>query len=236
MEAKRRSFFAKLTEDVRSSERLIEMNKKSIENIKRVMCAGKDIEFFRDRIEKTEQTNSMHEEKILTMRSKMDITISGGCDVEINLIYTTATEIFIKKTAKKDTESVLDNEEDVNIGKTFAKKDYEEGRHEKYMEKSMTKEYNRFLDVSATLPDYMANNLKSMPNNKGYKWRGITFFGALPAENGPVLIFEKSKGDTIITEITPTAINVSMKTKDNQKKVLSRKKRCLNMYGPATVI
>ena len=29
----------------------------------------------------------------------------------------------------------------------------------------------------------MQKNLKEMPNNKGYLWRGVTFYGDMPEEN-----------------------------------------------------
>ena len=38
----------------------------------------------------------------------------------------------------------------------------------------------------------MKKNLESMPNNKGYIWKDVIFYGALPDENnGHTIIFEK---------------------------------------------
>ena len=53
-----------------------------------------------------------------------------------------------------------------------------------------------------TLPEYINNNLKTMPNNKGYVWRNMYFYGFLPKENNNVtILFEKRKDVLIIHEI-----------------------------------
>ena len=55
----------------------------------------------------------------------------------------------------------------------------------------------------------MAQNLKKMPNNRGYRYRGVDFYGELPAEVDettgepmPIILTESSRGQQLIHEIT----------------------------------
>jgi len=37
-----------------------------------------------------------------------------------------------------------------------------------------------------------------MPNNKGYIWRGINFYGKLREQYGPTVMFEKKRGGILV--------------------------------------
>ncbi len=55
--------------------------------------------------------------------------------------------------------------------------------------------YRKYLRAVDTLPDYMKDNLKTMPNNKGYRWRGVGFYGhQKPIKDEPLILFEKRRG------------------------------------------
>jgi len=55
--------------------------------------------------------------------------------------------------------------------------------------------YRKYLRAVETLPDYMKDNLKTMPNNKGYRWRGVGFYGLQkPIKDEPLILFEKRRG------------------------------------------
>ena len=55
--------------------------------------------------------------------------------------------------------------------------------------------YRKYLRAVDTLPDYMKDNLKTMPNNKGYRWRGVGFYGLQkPIKDEPLILFEKRRG------------------------------------------
>lgn len=66
----------------------------------------------------------------------------------------------------------------------------------------------------------MAQNLKRMPNNRGYRYRGVDFYGELPPEIDettgqpmPVVLTESSRGQQLIHEITPDAHKIFKKSK-----------------------
>lgn len=100
------------------------------------------------------------------------------------------------------------------------------------------KEYNRkkyesenyyrfFCKAIETIPDYMTRNLKTMPNNKGYIWKGCWFFGDLPAEkNEPMVMSNKPyKQEPRTYVISDTDQKIFEKGKDGRKKLIATVKR-----------
>lgn len=68
-------------------------------------------------------------------------------------------------------------------------------------EKYMDKELIRFLGAYDAIPEKsnIKKNLAEMPNNKGYIWNNIWFFGELPAEpNKPIIMVEKVYNSNIL--------------------------------------
>ena len=68
------------------------------------------------------------------------------------------------------------------------------------MENAIKHGYRYYTRVVDELPSYMAKNLQEMPNNKGYYWRGVTFYGELPQESETcdTIIFEKKNNKLLI--------------------------------------
>jgi len=94
-------------------------------------------------------------------------------------------------------------------------------REKRYEDKDFNKNYGYFIKTSNSIPDYILNNLKTMPNNKGYIWRNIACYGELPKERGqPITLFDRQRGGLlIIHEWTPNEYNVYHK-KDKDRKIL----------------
>ena len=87
--------------------------------------------------------------------------------------------------------------------------------------------------TDAKLPEYMRRNLREMPNNKGYIFRGIQYYGEKRAErNKPTILFEKNRGVLNIHEITKgEAIKyIKKKTKRSKNKLISSIKRGENPF------
>lgn len=61
------------------------------------------------------------------------------------------------------------------------------------LNREYNKHYSIFWKGIDTLPDYMKSNLASMPNNKGYIWRGIQFYGSQPLESHDIILFDNNK-------------------------------------------
>jgi len=75
-------------------------------------------------------------------------------------------------------------------------------RKDRFLQNQMKRDWEWLCTQDAKLPDYIRENLSRMPNNKGYIWRGIWYFGHRPEEDPNLLImFERAGGETLIHEI-----------------------------------
>jgi hypothetical protein len=100
-------------------------------------------------------------------------------------------------------------------------------KENKHIEKDYAYYLKVYNSIGDTLPDHMRDNLKTMPNNKGYIWRGCLFCGYLPPERGqPLIAFEKVRGGiTRIHETDEYETRVYEKYGKEKKQLLSRKPR-----------
>ena len=240
MEAKRRTYQNMLNEKIKGNERMIEMLLRSIESIRNTMSADKDKEYFENRITKTENSIAKYRTEIEELTSRVNGVMSGSCYTEINKLYQdTKDEMTEKEEKAAKREAIAAEKEEKNRirGKAYEEREKREMRREYGIRRDIEREYNRFLDISENLPDYISKNLKSMPNNKGYKFRGITFYGALPAEHGATVVFEKKPDGMIITEYYSNQEVTYFKPRDGGQKELVRKvKITQNFNAPATRI
>ena len=235
METKRRTFYSKYLDEKKSNLRMIEMLTKSVENLKNSMTSGKDMEYMENRIHQTKGSIESYKEHNATLEGKLDTVMSGQLDTEINEYYKKSNDERISKTERTLKKGAITSEQDAdnkNVSKKYNDREYQEGR--KYG--NIDKEYARFFDVVSTLPDYIARNLKTMPNNKGYKFRNITFYGELPAErNGPIVIFEKKYDGMFITETHQDYEILYFKPKDgSNKRVMKKTNLVRNIGAPMT--
>jgi hypothetical protein len=88
-------------------------------------------------------------------------------------------------------------------------------------EKQMDRTYNYYLRTVSFLPSFMQDNLRNMPGNKGYVWRGIVFFGQQPPEDPDLkVLFERNGSILYIHEIRNDGYKVFIKdTKDSAKRL-----------------
>jgi hypothetical protein len=86
-----------------------------------------------------------------------------------------------QKRQFKKNNTIKNNKE---ISQKFYKNSYQSNRKERFLQKDIRYHYNIFMKKSNSLPQYIKRNLKYMPNNKGYIWKGVWFFGAKPEKLG----------------------------------------------------
>ena len=101
-----------------------------------------------------------------------------------------------KKQLKKD----LTNKNNKEISQKYYKNSYKTNRKEKFLEKDLNYHYKLFQKKSASLPSYIKRNLKHMPNNKGYIWKGVWFFGikSQNPQDNTICMYEISGKKTFI--------------------------------------
>lgn len=87
-------------------------------------------------------------------------------------------------------------------------------------ENAMKREWNWLCRMDGFVPSYMRENLAKMPNNKGYIWKGIYYFGDLPPEHpmDVTTMFENkikfclfTNGHPSITKFLKRVINKNLK-------------------------
>lgn len=137
--------------------------------------------------------------------------------------------LLIKNTELKSKISTLEERlHKLNIGDLdteLLEKNTKSSSHTLNGTKITHQEYeNTFLiyqNVKNTIPEYMIKKIKNTPNNKGYIWKGIWFFGELPEEKGkPIVFFDKQRdGTLIIHEFSERNYKIWHK-KENQDRTL----------------
>lgn len=89
--------------------------------------------------------------------------------------------------------------------------------------KNTTKDYNHFCRAAETLPERLQKNLENMPGNKGYKFRGVIFFGELPVSEETYIIFERVDKETMLIHTWEKDFSCVYEKKGKSKKALLEK-------------
>lgn len=109
-----------------------------------------------------------------------------------------------KNQQEKKSQLQCDSENQEKLD-AFYKKENQIRREDRILQHQMKKEWEWLCRQDEKLPEYIRANLKKMPNNKGYIWKGIWYFGFLPAEknNDLLIMFERPMGmqDMLVHEI-----------------------------------
>jgi len=172
----------------------------------------------KNQIQLAERTNEIRELKLKiqeTLNGKFDKEIRDNMELNKNKIREQNQALIIKK--KKIMEEKKEKSEK---SKQLYKHNKKIDREQKYREKNMNRCANHFFKTE--IPNFMKKKLIKMPNNKGYKWKDIIFWGELPKEkNNSYVVFEKNYDLLIIHEWTPTHYYIYHKNKNDKKKLYS---------------
>jgi len=146
--------------------------------------------------------------------------------------YVKEQEEIIKLQSKhqndKNLQSATEAENKEKLDE-FYKQENRMRRNDRILQHQMKKEYEWLCRQDERLPDYIRTNLQKMPNNKGYIFRGIHYYGALPAEknNDLLIMFERPPGmtDMLIHEIKRGHYyKILQKSKNGSNVLISEKK------------
>ncbi len=90
----------------------------------------------------------------------------------------------------------------------------------------MKRQWEWLCQQEQNLPDYIRTNLDRMPNNKGYIWKGIWYFGHQPEEDPTTLIMfeKKGGGDMLVHEIKENCYyKIFSRSKNGQNVLVSER-------------
>ena len=94
-------------------------------------------------------------------------------------------------------------------------------RYEGPSDYALKKETDRYLKIINTIDPFILANLKKMPSNKGYIWRGIYCYGELPPESKNIIMFDKCKNGVMkIRECINDKIYIYEKIGKGPKKLI----------------
>ena len=210
----------KVQNELRLTQSLIKRNNETIERLSSIQDKTG---FNQKQIEKINQQQKTLQEKIDELNIKIEDITTGKYDKEIkdtvDIRNTVQKEKYAQQTTKKNLEKELKQEKE----KFNRDIDYKNNRRSN--EINIQKENERFIKEINYMPDYISQNLKEMPSNKGYIWKGLYCYGEKPPESNTMVLFEKLRGGVLkIHEINNDFITINEKN-GNQKKLISKKKR-----------
>jgi hypothetical protein len=222
-----------LKNELKMVRKYIESNNNNLLNLKREKIS----EYILFQIEKITKNNEINHEKIKNLEERIENLTNGKIDDILFNNDNNANELVHNKRklrSNKNKEEKKKKEEMSIMSKEYYLSGKKCDREHRYKKKNAERGYKYYLKVVNSFPDYMKKNLQKMPNNKGYFWRDVAFYGDLPYnENENTVLFEKKRGGLlVIHEWTKNEYKIFHKNKNERKKLYSitkRKKTNTNM-------
>ena len=181
-----------------------------------------------------EESNLAKKRELLSQNiTRLEQVNMGLLDNELKFENKLITDEIDKKknmSIEKHKLNKQKKEADKKISKNYYSKQKTDDRNERMKQKEYSRAWNHYAKSDNSMPEYMKKNLKSMPNNKGYIWKNIMYFGHKKRERSdrPVSLFERQKGNIqAVIEWDKTSYRIYHKTKHVKKLItdISRKQK-----------
>jgi hypothetical protein len=209
----------------------IRQNNEAIERIRRSQLGG---EYILAQVTKRNEINDGIRTEVVLLEQEITEINLGIHDEELICDSKRVTDEFNQTQKKK---KIIRKEKKVVASKKQSQsKEYMKGiiqasRGERRKKRDWKYGWKEYCKANNMLPNYIAKNLREMPNNKGYLWRGCYFFGALPEQRSRrgeyvnTIIFEKRKGVLTIHEWGEKYKSIYKKEGKARKTLFSREFR-----------
>ena len=191
-------------------------------SISRLRGSNGNIEFNRAKIAKMKTENETFSNEIKELQERLVDLASGKIDAELKRQRREDTLVERKKTTEKrqkKMDELADKKTQHAASKDYWDRTIKASRVHRYSERSATRGYDYVLRVQRTLPQYIRANLSNMPNNKGYIWRGVHYYGLKDpeGEKANTIMFENSKGQLYIHEWSHDFLTYTKKVKKDKR-------------------
>lgn len=238
MEAYRIAARNSVNNEIKQAENIIKRNKETIDRLKHIQT---NIEFNRNQIEKLSILEKEYEEKLKTLKQKYIDIGTGLYDNEF-LKDKEENDVKFKKDKEKQNTKYEKKEHQKVLDKEILDNEYKMRRNEGPSDFHVKKEIDRFFKSVNSIPNFILDNLKNMPSNKGYIWRGVHCYGELPPESKNVIMFEKCKNGLmkihecfedkiLIYEKVNKGPKILVKTIKRNPHILEETKRTISSLG-----
>lgn len=214
----------KIRNEIKILENLLNRNKGTID---RLSNSNSNIEFNKKQIEKLILINTESETKILCLKERYEDLNGDKLNNELKEKILQANKDILKRKEKND-KKINEKNEQKKEDKEYLDLEYRNRKKSGMSDFSIQKETDRYFKNSYSLPPNKLNNLKNMPNNKGYIWNNIWHLGLLPQDSDTIILFEQIRNSDIqkIHEYTNEYYSIYHKTRNDKKqKLISREKR-----------
>ncbi len=201
----------------REIEGYIRLNQNAIVRLRKCTTS---IEFNKERISKLKQQIATLETELEDVKERKRKLELGELDKELASTFKKDTDIERTKTAEKRQKKILeaqDKKERSIKSRAYWDRTMKAGRSERYEQRSANRGYDYLLRVHNSLPQYIRQNLQKMPNNKGYIWRGVHYYGHKEPEGNKCVLFESKRGVLHIHEWSEDWLTYKLSVKENKK-------------------
>ena len=189
---------------------------------RRLRSSTMNVDFNRKKIASLTKQNEDFSNEIKLLTERMCQLNRGELDKDLRSKLKEDTKIARKKTLEKRQKKLaelMDKKARSVISKQYWDRTLKAGRQERYSDRSSKRGYDYLIRVEKSLPQYIRANLENMPNNKGYIWRGVHYYGKKnPDKNANRIMFENKKGELYIHEWTPNNLSHTLTIKRGKKR------------------
>ena len=180
----------KILQDIKDTNYFINKNKESINSLR---ASELNIDFISSRIIKVNEDISKKQEILNILEKKLSDLENGDLDEEIKNEMKRNSDIISGKSIESRQKKIKTREEDtIKLKKLFTKEKIDR-RCFKYEKKDFDYSYRFYIKTVSKLPNHIAENLRDMPNNKGYIFKNIHFYGEKNKDNSGLLTFFEKK-------------------------------------------
>jgi len=207
------------------------MDKLRISELNKINIQIKDNNINIERLQKQLDTSTRineitDENKFLS--EKRELVRSGKYDMEL----TTQQEKAIVRSdnlTKQHNKIKEERREEKDRQNNYFKKNYTPNR--KFINHK-ERDYNIYMSIINTIPKDIKKNLKTMPCNSGYIWRGIHLYGEKKAKGHGLSLFERKKDCLLTHKWEETRYKIYKKDySTNKKKMIENKPRKVKKSG-----
>jgi len=177
----------------------LEIYKRRVEDTIQRCRAAANTDAVRQKINTLKDKLTEYEQQIEQKQQEVKDIRMGYRDDDIKKIIMTDSHVLNRKT-QENLRKKNEAREELANAKDKADKYFQKGRthNRPPTERNMSYEYDRYIRNCNKIPDYMIRKLASMPNNKGYIWRGIWLLGHRKEERDePTIMFERRGKDIL---------------------------------------
>ena len=234
MESRRRTIRNKLNIEIRDANTFVT---RSEDTIRRLKNSDMGEEYVLKQIDKLKIAISDKKELVEKLNKELLKVDYGGMDDEIDKEYKNTKSIIHKKQKETARIKAVKNDAkqaDKEISQKYWKSTVATSRAYRQKMRDIRYAHKYSCKVASELPPYMQKNLSEMPNNKGYIWRGVHFYGGLPEQQGPRVMFEKQRGGIlVIHEHTNREYRRYEKQGKNRKTLVHKEVKRQKNTGPS---